>query len=72
MFLSDRETFNNFDIDGASFESNAKRPGLKYFEIKMKIVKNLEDDPKVHCKIYNRSTSYAEVVVVIEIVILGH
>ena len=61
MFLSDQDTFNNFDIDGAVFQSLVNKPGLQYFELKMKIKKNLQDDPKVLCKIYNGSESYAEV-----------
>ena len=61
MFLSDPETFNNFDIDGALFQTYVNKPGLHYFDVKMKIKKNLEDDPKVLCKIYNQSESYAEV-----------
>ena len=61
MFLSDQETFNNFDIDGAVFQTYVNKPGLQYFEVKMKIKKNLQDDPKVLCKIYNGSKSYAEV-----------
>ena len=58
MFLSGQDTFNSFDVDGASFKSHASNPGLHYFEVETNIVKKLENDPKVRCKTYSKSESY--------------
>ena len=73
MFLSGQDTFNGFDVDGASFQSFKSKPGLHYFEVETHIVKKLENDPKVACKDYSKSESYAEVntVMKIHIPILG-
>ena len=61
MFLSDQDTFNSFDVDGASIQSHKSKPGLHYFEVETHIVKKLQNDPRVVCRDYSITESYGEV-----------